>query len=173
MPLSDYTPLLEWLKPRQTVGCVIEIGALVGNGTRQLAEAYPYKTIWAVDVFDIRHDGTANQDRTPMSSFYESELAGRDQVDLFQENVRGLPNVRMFMGLSRDFPKPAEFVFLAIIDGEHTPEAARRDFEKVQSAKFIAFHDYRHDLPELTKAIDEITQGLERHVLPGWCVVIN
>lgn len=173
MPLSDYTSLIDFLRPRQTVGCIVEIGALIGNGTRQLAEAWPYKTIWAVDTFDIHTDKTTNQDGVSMTSFYETELAGRYQMQAFIENTRGLPNIQTFKGNSKDFTKPNDFVFLAVIDGEHTPEAVRRDFEKLRHSKFIAFHDYQHDIPELTKAIDEITHGLERHVLPGWCIVIN
>lgn len=176
MPLSDYTPLIEWLRPRQTVGCIVEIGVLVGNGTRQLAEAWPYKVVWAVDIFDIHHDKTKNQDGVPMSSFYESELNGQYakwQFQAFTHNTQNFLNVRVFCGNSKDFPKPREFAFLTIIDGEHTGEAVRRDFEKFKDSKFIAFHDYNHDIPELTKAIDEITKGLERHVLPGWLIVIN
>jgi hypothetical protein len=173
MPLSDYTSLIDFLRPRQSYGCVVEIGALIGCGTRQLAEVWPYKIIWAVDIFDIHHDPTKNQEGVSMSSFYESELAGYGQMEKFVMNTRDLYNVKVFRGDSRDFPKPGEYVFLTIIDGEHTPEAVRRDFEKFKDSKFIAFHDYRHDLPEITKAIDEITEGLERHVLPGWCIVTN
>ena len=170
MPLSDYGELLEWIKPLKTPGMIVEIGGLIGNGTRQLAEAFPEKAVWVVDTFDIYTDKTANADGVPMSKFYESELAGRSQRELFDENTKGLANVMVFEGNSRDF-RIWEQVFLTIIDGEHTAEAVRQDFENARRSRFIAFHDYNHDIPELTKAIDEITEGMQRHVLPCWLVV--
>ena len=156
------------------MGCIVEIGVLVGNGTRQLAQAFPYKKIWAVDVFDIETDKTTNQEGVPMRRFYETELAGQNQFDAYMKNVNGYlyQNVTTFRGLSKDF-KPEEYVFLAIIDGGHSPEDVKQDFKNLKGSKYIAFHDYNHDIPELTKAIDEITEGLERHVLPGWLIICN
>lgn len=174
LPLSDYTSMIEWIKPRQCTGVIVEIGVLIGNGTKQLAQAFPYKKIWAVDVFDIETDPTANQEGVLMRSFYASELEGRNQYEAYLENISGYlyQNIQTFVGLSQDF-KTNEYIFLAIIDGGHSPDAVKKDFENLKESKYIAFHDYNHDIPELTKAIDEITEGMERHALPGWLIVTH
>lgn len=174
MALSDYSELLAWVTPRVNFGDVVEVGVLIGNGTRQLADAFPMKTIWAVDTFDIGTDPTKNQDGVPMRSFYESELKGRDQLTLFRENVSGWKylQVRTFIGRSSDFPAPPE-IFLSIIDGGHSPADVQADYEKLQHSRFVAFHDYKHDMPELTQAIDAIAEGKKTHVLPGWLIIIR
>lgn len=172
MPLSDYTPLLEWLRGRETYGDVVEIGVLIGDGTKQLLQAFPNRVVWAVDTFDIYADTTKNEYGVGMYQFYKDELGGRNQYEAFESNV-GIPaNLRVFIGFSEDFIAP-ENIFLSIIDGGHDPDIAKQDYRNLSHSKFVAFHDYRHDLPELTKAIDEVTEGKERHVLPGWLIVAH
>jgi methyltransferase family protein len=172
--MTDYTSILDYLRPRATEGDIVEVGALVGNGTRILAEAFPHKKVIALDCFDIYKDAAANQDGIKMSQFYETELAGRDQEELFIRNTAGLTNVVVRKGDSTSYHHKGGAVFLTLIDGGHTPEVLKKDYKNAIKHKsaYIAFHDYNHDLPEVTKTLDELTAGMERHVLPGWLIVM-
>lgn len=160
--MNDYSTLLAFMRPRTAPGDIVEIGAFVGLGTRQLCEAFPNKTIHAVDIFDIHFDTTVNTSNVPMSKFYEDELAGRSQRDVFAENTAGLTNLVVKQCNSIKF-KPTGEVFLTIIDGGHSPAVLKKDFKNAKKSKYIAFHDYKHDLPEVTQTIDELTEGLERY----------
>ncbi len=170
--MNDYSSVLTFMRPRSVEGDIVEIGAFVGKGTRQLCEAFPNKTVYAVDIFDIHADETANMSGTPMSKFYEDELAGRDQAEVFLENTKGLENLVVVRGDSTKVKFPKSPLFLTIIDGGHSPEVLKKDFKKAAKSAFVAFHDYRHDLPEVTAAIDEITEGMERYEIGNTFLVV-
>lgn len=175
MSLSTYQPLLDYLK-RQPYwgGDILEIGALVGEGTRQLAQAYPDKTVWALDIFDIEADTTVTQDGQALVELYRGELGGKTQEQAFADNTSGLDNVRVIKGDSRCADFPPTRLFLVIIDGGHSPAVVANDWGRaaMRAPRFIAFHDYKHDLPEVTEIIDVLTEGLERVELgSAWLVV--
>ncbi len=169
--MNDYSVLLSFILPRKVEGDIVEIGAFVGLGTRQLCEAFPKKTVHAVDIFDIYADPTANMGGIAMSKFYEGELQGRDQLEVFQANTKGLENLVLFKGDSAKFKYPKE-VFLTIIDGGHSPAQLKKDFKKAKESAFVAFHDYKHDLPEVTAAIDELTGEMERYEIGNTFLVV-
>lgn len=161
--MNDYSSLLTFMRTRCEAGDIVEIGAFVGKGTRQLCEAFPNKRVYAVDVFNIDFDPTVNMSGIPMSKFYTGELQGHDQLEVFLENTRGLENLILFQGESAKF-KYVTPVWLTILDGGHSPEIVKKDYRKaVKKSKYIAFHDYKHDIPSLTLTIDELTDGLERY----------
>ncbi len=160
--MNDYSTLLAFMHPRTDEGDVIEIGVLAGKGTRQLAEAFPGKTIVAVDIFDIYADSTPNTAGTPMSQFYEDELQGRDQIAVFNENTKGLENILVHKGDSIKY-KPKRKVWLTIIDGGHSASVLKKDIKNSLKSRYIAFHDYKHDIPEVTRTIDELTEGWARY----------
>lgn len=170
--MNDYSSVLAFMRPRSVEGDIVEIGAFVGKGTRQLCEAFPNKTVYAVDIFDIYADETENMGGIAMSKFYEGELQGRDQFEVFTENTRGLENLVVVRGDSTKVKFPKSPLFLTIIDGGHSPEVLKKDFKKAAKSAFVAFHDYKHDLPEVTAAIDEITEGLERYEIGNTFLVV-
>lgn len=160
------------MRQNEYPGDIVEVGVLIGSGTAHLSRSYPERSIWAVDVFDIYHDTTKNQDGVSMWKFYETELSGQNQFDLYLENIKEARNVKTYVGSSETFAPP-DNIWITILDGEHTPEAVEQDYKKFWRSRFVAFHDYNHDIPELTIAIDKITKGKERHVLPGWLIIAN
>ena len=169
--MNDYTVLLDFMRGRIEDGDIVEIGAFKGVGTRQLAEAFPDKIIHSVDVFDIHFDKAKNMGGIPMSKFYEDELGGRDQLVVFQENTRGLENVVRHETDSTKF-EPEDEVWLTIIDGGHSTAVLKKDIKNAMMSRYIAFHDYKHDLPDVTKTIDKMTEGWTRYEIGStWLVV--
>ncbi len=176
MSLSTYAPLIEYLKHTPDwAGDILEIGALVGHGTRQLAEAWPDRLVWALDVFDTDYDKTLTQDGLVLAELYRRELPpGVAQRAAFDHNTADLPNVRVIVGDSRDATFPPGRLWLVIIDGGHSPGVVLSDWFRAagRGPRYVAFHDYRHDLPEVTRVIDAVTEGLERVELSSaWLVV--
>lgn len=170
--MTDYVSILEFLRPRVTNGDIVEVGAFIGEGTRQLAESFPSKQVVALDCFDIHKDTAANQDGIKMSQFYETELQGRDQELTFLQNIAHLKNVTVRKGDSTTY-KHKGAVFVTVIDGGHTAAVLTKDFKNaVKNSAYIAIHDYNHDIPAVTQTVDELSAGMERHVLPGWLIVM-
>lgn len=170
--MNDYSTLLAFMRPRAEDGDIIEIGAFKGLGTRQLCEAFPDKTVVAVDVFDIYFDKSANVSGTPMSRFYEDELDGHDQAELFMQNTKGLENLIVHRGDSTKY-RPKRNVWLTIIDGGHSAAVLKKDIKNSMKSRYIAFHDYKHDIPEVTQTIDELTEGWARYEIGSTFLVVE
>lgn len=170
--MNDYTVLLAFMRPRVEPGDIVEIGAFAGNGTRQLCEAFPSKTIHAVDIFDIYFDPTANAAGIPMSKFYEGELQGRDQIEVFKENTKAVENVVVHKRDSTKY-KPKNPIWLTIIDGGHSAAVLKKDIKNALKSRYIAFHDYRHDIPEVTATIDELTADWTRYEIGSTYLVVE
>jgi predicted O-methyltransferase YrrM len=111
-------------------GNVLEIGTLFGDTAFEIASAFPTRKVICLDALD----------------------AGYNAMGLTAETVcrsaRGLPNVELRIGNSRDFVYADEdrirFIF---IDGDHSWDGLRADTERaLQYAKGgripIVWHDY-------------------------------
>jgi len=144
-------------------GDIVEIGAFVGGGTVKLARlAHGYgKKVFVIDIFDPTADQTATPDGTKMRDIYLAFLEGQPQYQTYCENIRNCDNVVTIRGDSRQarFPADQRFMF-GFIDGNHQPDCVRSDFllvwNHLVSGGVIGLHDYKSELPEVTRTIDEL-----------------
>lgn len=160
----------EWGIDR-TPGDFIEIGSFIGGGTVKLASAALGcgKKVFAVDIFEPGCDSTINETGFSMSDIYSMILGGRNQEDIFKETTEGYNNIEVLKVNSKDlkFSRDQKFSF-AFLDGNHDPEVVKSDFSliwpHVSSRGAVGFHDYGGDLPETSKAIDEIVNNFKSDI---------
>ena len=152
-------------------GDLLEIGALLGDGTRHLSTFLtgngPDKTLFVVDPLRADADSTVTVDGRLMSDIYTYfvDASGHGSLEeAFRCNTRGCENVVLLQENSMTVRLPAELCF-AFVDGNHAREYVVNDFEKVWAALTpggaICFDDYGHDLPPVTNAVNAC---LARHL---------
>jgi predicted O-methyltransferase YrrM len=178
--MSGYEVLLDAIRTRGVLdvpGDFVEIGAFLGGGTYKLARFAPHKRVVVLDVFDPTFDLTECDSGQTMSDVYAERVNGRNQREVFDEVTAGLPNVEVLVGDSAKVELPCEQVAFAFIDGNHDAAYVRSDFEKVWAklspGGLVAFHDYDHDLPDVTRTIheevgehaDEIARAWPEHIV--------
>lgn len=172
MTLANYELLIDWIRPLLAANRapILEIGCLGGQGTRALALAFPEREIYALDTFDL------NAEEAPeLRELYRNDLNGRDQVEVFLENIHGLDNITVVISDSRDWEPDVRFA-LAIIDGVHTYDCVINDLEKaIGAADYVAVHDYNGDLPQVTEAVNEVVRkyGLKLHEIGNTFAVLE
>ncbi len=155
----------------QLEGDIIEIGAFVGGGTVKLAKlARKYgKKVFVIDIFDPTADRTATPDGTTMSDIYLAFLDGRSQYQAYSENTQNCDNVVTIREDSRKvkFPSNQQLVF-GFIDGNHQPDYVRNDFllvwDRLVSGGVVGLHDYKSELPEVTRTIDKLLDDKKREI---------
>jgi hypothetical protein len=155
--LANYRKVIEWVKKRKPErGDILEIGCLGGDGTRLLANEFPDRTIVVVDPFDIQADKTPG-----MEELYQKELKGRDQIEVFSENISNAKaTIKIVPMDSRDWT-PSEEFFLAIVDGGHSADCIENDLRKLWAiTRYIAVHDYG-TMPDVTKVVDQYIEALK------------
>jgi hypothetical protein len=107
-----------------------------------------------------------------MAGIYRHVLGDGDQRELYDAVVAGCPNIETVVGDSAVVALPAERVAFAHIDGNHTSEYVRSDFEKVWplivSGGILAFDDYGHDLPNVTETIDALRTEHASQIAEFW-----
>jgi predicted O-methyltransferase YrrM len=133
-------------------GPVVELGRFKGGATLLLAAANPAAVVWSYDI-----DPAYDQDLAAAMLRY-----GLDR------------RVEIVVGDSRTAPAPPEPPSLVFVDGDHTYEGARADYERwrevLRPGGLIAFHDavatggYGNVYPGVAKLVGEIddlvpTQG--------------
>lgn len=176
-PTSDfvgYEVLVDFMNKRalyRLEGDIVEIGAFMGGGTVKLANfARKYgKRVFVVDNFDPSSDKTEDVSGTRMCDIYQALLGGRSQWEVYQEATRGVKNLTIIKGDSKEvrFPEEQRFVF-GFIDGNHQPDYVRNDFSAVWphlvSGGALGFHDYGGELPGVTKTIDWLIEEHRREI---------
>ena len=188
-PTSDfvgYEILVGFMKKRalhNLEGDIIEIGAFMGGGTIKLAKFAKKhgRRVYAVDNFDPSCDRTEDMSGVRMCDIYQALLGGRSLEEVYRETTRDFDNIITIKQDSQKvrFPGEQRFIF-GFIDGNHQPEYVINDFyiiwPNLVSGGALGFHDYKHGLPQLTKAIDgliaehkdeigEVSEIGDRHII--------
>lgn len=141
-------------------GEIVEIGAFLGGGTRklcQLAKKFG-KQVHVIDIFDPCHDRSKNDRGESMSWIYRSILGNRNLKKEFENNTRDFDNLIVHQCDSRDAHLGDVKVCFAFVDGGHSNEVVKSDFNllwsRLSPRGVIAFHDYGGDLPQVKEALD-------------------
>jgi hypothetical protein len=150
----------------QLAGDVLEIGSYTGAMTRLLAEwAAPYdKIVHTIDPFDLSHEQSVTAGGMQLADYYLTQLGDKTQAEWFKENIEDCPNVLLFTGRSYDYmPPPGLRLCAAVVDGNHQPNHVRADLKLcwllLDKGGLLIAHDYNHDLPGVTEAIDGFIQN--------------
>jgi len=169
--MTGYEPILHVILREKLLGIdgdLLEIGVLLGGGTRKLcavAQRSPQKRVIAVDVFDPDFDHTRGMPGFEMAALYRDQMrwsrtGETDQRGLFDEVTRGCSNLVVVSGDSTTVDIPTERLCFAFIDGHHAPEYARKDFatcwSRLSPGGVVAMHDYGGDLPDLTAEVHSL-----------------
>lgn len=138
----------------------VEIGSWQGKSTYCIAKGLRTGKVWAIDPFNA--DGgldLQSQDE------YNNKKGNRDLLEVFTDNMRSLDvldKIVVKKGYSNQFADEVNKIDFLFIDGDHSIEGCKSDFElyahKIVPGGFIAFHDYYAHRPELgpTHVIDNI-----------------
>lgn len=105
---EEIDKIIELAGQRPTGTKIVEVGVYRGYTTVRLAQAFPDTIIYAVDRWDGYQDTSSQSDH-----------------DLFVENTRHFPHIRIWKGPSQDCP-PFLDVGFVFHDGDHR----RPDFQK-------------------------------------------
>ncbi len=150
-------------------GDLIEVGSFVGGGTRKLSNYAKRfgKKVYAVDIFNSSADLTTCEKGVSMADIYVecSQRLGLTIFEAYWFNVGKCSNVITVRKDSKNirFSPGRRFCF-GFIDGNHSPEYVANDFYLVWNhlvhGGIVAFHDYGHDLPQVTKTINKL---IEKH----------
>jgi len=110
-------------------GCVVEIGVLNGNTAKWLCEHNPKLTVYGIDPI--------------IPDSMNQSLVGN--IDRIKENTKGLNHVFIndySFNVVKTWHTPIGYLF---IDGDHTYEAVKRDYDEwfpfVMPGGFIGIHD--------------------------------
>ena len=174
--MSGYEPLMDAIIENGVLGVpgdFVEIGAPLGGGSYKLARLLERtnKRLIVVDVFDPEFDRTTCESGATMASVYAGQLRGRSQLEVFKQVTRGLPNITTMVGDSASVALPTPLAF-GFIDGNHDAAYVRGDFERIwdqlSPGGLVAFHDYDHDLPHVTRTIHELVGEHASEIKRAW-----
>ena len=173
LTLTPYDHILETLTAGDLPdGDVVEIGVFLGGGVAQMARAVPERRVIGIDVFDVDADPTPAEAGFDMAGLYRHVLGDADQRTIYDAVTEGLGNVVTVAGDSATVDLPTEHVAFAHIDGNHSPEYVRGDFERlwplVPPGGVVAFDDYGHDLPQVTETIDALRRERAGEIAAFW-----
>jgi SAM-dependent methyltransferase len=165
--LMRYEHILEVIRDKevgQLGGDAVEIGVLIGGGVYQLARLFerlaPERKVIGIDIFATAVDDTLNRQGRTMQDIYDGLLGDYDQREVYDLVVADCRNVVTVAGDSATVEIPTDAIAFAHIDGNHTAEYVRKDFERIWErlvpGGIIAFDDYGGDLPEVTDTVDAL-----------------
>ncbi len=159
--LQHYQTIEGWLTPNEAnglyeissmlpmEGIVLEIGSWKGKSTWCIAQGLKKGTINCIDPFNAAGEEGSKE-------IYEKTKRNTSLLDQFQHNMKGIsPNVKIIThkGYSNEFVDAIHNIDFLFIDGDHSIEGCRFDFDNfekdVKVGGYLAFHDYYPDRPEL------------------------
>jgi len=161
--IDAYRDIDGWLSEQEALGLyqttrklgsnatVVEIGSWMGKSTYCIAKGLSSGKIFAIDPFnaDAGHDDSSQEN-------YNDKGANKDLLVAFKKNMeqRGVAQkITPKKGYSQDFHTEFNTIDFLFIDGDHSIEGCKLDFElyahKVVKGGYIAFHDFYADRNEL------------------------
>ena len=159
--LNGYLNIDGWLTPAEANGLfhiagqlsqnsiVLEIGSWKGKSTFCIAQGLRKGTINCIDPFNAAGESGSKE-------IYEQTKGDKSLLEQFETNLAAIPTtikIKTFKGYSNDFVGAITDIDFLFIDGDHSIEGCRFDYEnfgnEVKVGGFLAFHDYYHDRPEL------------------------
>jgi PST family polysaccharide transporter len=167
--MSGYDKLLRFVNENNLLnvdGDFVEIGAFLGGGSYKLANFLKRKKcdkkLYSVDVFELSIDQTVSSAGIAMSDLYERRLnrsgKGLSQYEIFTKVTSGCKNLIVIKGDSKQISIPVREIAFGFVDGNHEASYVENDFylvwNKLSAGGVIAFDDYEHDLPQVTRTID-------------------
>ena len=155
--LRDYAAIDGWLTPTEAYGlykiagklkpgaAVVEIGSWKGKSTLCLARGLKSGVLHCIDPFNAAGEAESQV-------IYESTKGEESLLAQFQRNVKNIPDsvtVQVHCGYSDAFVGQIPAIDSLFIDGDHSVEGCRFDYENyapfIASNGFLAFHDYYPD----------------------------
>jgi len=183
---SGYSRLLVELERNRIAdvpGDVVEIGVLLGGGTYKLCKYLereaPGKMVYAIDIFDPSFDTTACDHGQTMAELYQGALgddsvAGRSQREIFDEITRNCDNLVVLAADSAAVELPCDRISFAYIDGNHSAQYVRSDFElvwaKLSPGGIVSFDDYGGNITEVTQTLHELIGEHAAELSRTWTV---
>ena len=159
--LEHYQTIEGWLTPIEANGLheissmlpkesvVLEIGSWKGKSTWCIAQGLKKGTIHCIDPFNAAGEEGSKE-------IYEKTKGNSSLFEQFQNNMKGISEkvkITTHKGYSSDFVSAIPNIDFLFIDGDHSIEGCRFDYEnfenEVKAGGFLAFHDYYPDRPEL------------------------
>ncbi len=154
--IKDYKSIDGWISPDEAFGLyaiakklgakstVVEIGSWQGKSTYCIAKGIKSGTVYAIDPFNA--DGGSD---TASTEIYAKQKSGKNLLDVFLNNMKRLnvdKKIIVKKGYSSDFASELTLIDFLFIDGDHSIEGCKNDYDlyahKVVKGGFIAFHDY-------------------------------
>ena len=143
--------LIEQVKPKT----ILEIGTWSGDRAMQLVEdALKYQPRVHYIGYDLFEEATEETDREELNvkrHFSQDEVNAR--LDKFRRRTRLNFTWELVRGNTRETLKPQSVDF-AFIDGGHSLQTIRSDYEAVKNSKMIVFDDYY--LPDENNAMPDV-----------------
>lgn len=166
--LADYNFMIKYLAKNKIYlldGDIVEIGALMGGGTKKIAQFFANfeKRVHSIDIFNPDADNTRTVRGESLAKFYRALLGKRLMREIFDQNTKRQKNITIYPKDSREitFPHSMRLCF-AFIDGNHSPEYVEYDFnlvwKHIVSGGIIAYDDYEGDMPQTTQAIKKVIE---------------
>lgn len=143
-----------WLSDKEAIGLyliarklsknsiIVEIGSWKGKSTFCIDKGLKKGTIYAIDPFNAEGESGSKE-------IYEANKGTQPLINQFQDNIK-LANsnnkIEILKGYSNQFADYFKEIDFLFIDGDHSIEGCKYDYETfsgfVKVGGFLAFHDY-------------------------------
>ena len=159
--LSHYVNIEGWLTSAEATGLfqiaerllknstVLEIGSWKGKSTWCISQGLKKGTLHCIDPFNAAGEEGSKE-------IYEKTKGNNSLLEQFQNNMKGISEkvkITTHKGYSSDFVDAIPNIDFLFIDGDHSIEGCRFNYEnfenEVKVGGFLAFHDYYPDRVEL------------------------
>ncbi len=144
---------------------VVEIGSWQGKSTFCIAKGLASGSVYAIDPFNADGGFDIQSEKE-----YKQKKGSEDLLENFTSNMERLKVMKKIIvkqGYSYQFPGDFSSINFLFIDGDHSIEGCKTDFElyspKIIPGGFIAFHDYYEERNDLgpTYVIKNIVMKLD------------
>lgn len=161
--IKGYETIDGWLTENEALGLyhiaskcpsnalVVEIGSWKGKSTFCIAKGLKKGKVIAIDPFN----GDASNDEGSRNEYNEKK-GGDDLLRIFINNMEAgklMDKIIIKKGYSQQFADEISAIDFLFIDGDHSIEGCKADYEmyasKIKPGGFLAFHDYYENRKEL------------------------